>query len=119
MAWSCATHTVKLVRYKQVDVVRVPQSAVEAFRQYNKEKCDSDALMPKFSSVMRFGCLTKTHFCHANKLSKDGNRTLFNEGRFLSRSTTTGGRARRFEKRECLPAFTARGFGTIPRRWRR
>ena len=81
VAWSCKTHTVKLVRYKQVDIVRVPQSELDAFRQYNKVKCDSDALMPKFSSVMRFGCLTKTHFCHANKLSKDGNRTLFNEGK--------------------------------------
>ena len=81
VAWSCKTHSVKLVRYKQVDIVRVPQSELEAFREYNKEKCDSDALMPKFASVMRFGCLTKTHFSHANKLSKDGNRTLFNEGK--------------------------------------
>ena len=29
---------------------------------------------------MRFACLTKTYFTHANKLKHDGNRTLFNEG---------------------------------------
>ena len=30
---------------------------------------------------MRFALLSKTHFTHANKLVRDGNRTVFNEGK--------------------------------------
>jgi hypothetical protein len=70
-----------LIRYKQVDVVRVPKEAMDGWVEYNKEKCEADALMPKFSCGMRFAVLTKTHFCNANKLIMDGNRTLFNEGK--------------------------------------
>ena len=72
---------VKLVRYKQVDAVRVPQKAIAAWRNTNKERCASDALLPKYSPEMHLACLTKTHFTHANKLFENGNRTLFNEGR--------------------------------------
>lgn len=67
-------------RYRCVDVVRVPADQLEAWRLINKNKCDNDALMPKYSSDMCFACLTKTHFTHGVKLSEDGNRSLFNKG---------------------------------------
>ena len=80
VTWSCKAG-VKHVRYKQVDAVRVPQKALVAWRNMNKERCASDALLPKYSPEMHLACLTKTHFTHGNKLFADGNRTLFNEGR--------------------------------------
>ena len=67
-------------RYRQVDAVRVPENRLEGWRQINKNKCDNDALMPKFSPDMRLAVLTKTHFSHAVKLEEDGARTLFNKG---------------------------------------
>jgi len=80
VAWSCKPG-VKLVRYKCVEVVRVPAKELEHWRIMNKNKCESDALMPKYSDRMRLACMTKTHFTHSQKLYKDGNRTLFNEGK--------------------------------------
>ena len=79
VAWSCIGG-VQAQRYKVVDAVRVPSSALDAWRLVNQQKCNSDMLMPKFSETMRFALLTKTHFIHANKLNNDGNRTLFNKG---------------------------------------
>ena len=61
-------------RYKAVDVVRVPQNAIQAWRSFNQRKCNSDALMPKYSPEMRLACITKTHFSHAVKLALDGGR---------------------------------------------
>ena len=72
---------IKLCRYKQVDIVRVPQQSVEAWREANKLKCEPDALMPKFTHQMRYACLSKTHFTHANKLKMDSNRTFLDEGK--------------------------------------
>jgi len=88
VAWSCNAG-VKLYRYKQVDVVRVPEDALEAFRNANKAKCTSDALMPKFTPSMKFALLTKTHFSHAQKLRKDGGRFLMNDGKSLIVGKTT------------------------------
>ena len=80
VAWSCILG-VRANRYKQVEVVRVPESCLDDWRRSNKERCESDALMPNFSANMRFALLSKTHFTHANKLARDGNRSLFNEGK--------------------------------------
>ena len=56
--------------------MRVPEADLEKWRATNKEKCEQDALMPKFSEGMKFACATKTHFCHSQKLTKDGGRSL-------------------------------------------
>ena len=80
VSWSCV-RGVKLVRYKQVDIVRMSEAKLSDWREKNKHKCESDRLMPSFSPKMRYACLTKTHFTHANKLARDGNRTIFNEGK--------------------------------------
>ena len=84
IAWSCNTEKkgVVLCRYQHVDLVRVPDGEeLERFRQCNKEKCTSDALMPKFSPEMHLGCLTKTHFCHGLKLRVESDRFVFNDGK--------------------------------------
>ena len=62
VAWSYAAGA-KLYRYKQVDIVRVPESALATFRGINEAKCASDPLMPKFSVNMEFAILTK-HISH-------------------------------------------------------
>ena len=71
----------KLVRYKEVALVKVPEEDLNEWRAANRERCDSDALMPRFAPGMRYALVTKTHFCHAQKLTQDGGRTLFNEGK--------------------------------------
>ena len=83
IAWSCNTpgKGVQLFRYKQVELVRVPAHALEAWRAANKLKCESDALMPRFSPTMTKALLAKTHFGHGLKLRADGNRTLFNDNK--------------------------------------
>ena len=80
VAWSCILG-IRANRYKQVEVVRVPESCLDDWRRSNAERCESDALMPSFSPNMRFALLSKNHFTHANKLARDGNRSLFNEGK--------------------------------------
>ena len=80
MALDCCANGVKVTRYKQVDCVRIPDDMLTEFRQYNKDKCEMDSLMPKFSPTMRLASLTKTHFTTANKLAQDASRTFFNEG---------------------------------------
>ena len=72
---------VKLFRYKCVDAVRVPWHMLAEFRLYNKDKCESDKLMPQCSESMCLANLTKTHFTHGCKLVHDGARTAFNEGK--------------------------------------
>ena len=78
IARSCQKDGVRLNRYICIDVVPVPSLALGAWRLVNKNKCESSALMPKFSPEMCLACITRTHFAHAQKLNADGNRTLFN-----------------------------------------
>ena len=78
VARSCQKDGVRKNRYHVVDVVPVPSLALEQWRLANKHKCESSALMPKFSAEMTHACITRTHFTHAQKLNADGNRTLFN-----------------------------------------
>jgi len=80
VAFSCFSG-VKLYRYKQVDVVRVPEHGLKAWRAANEQRCLADALMPKFSPSMKLACATKTHFVHANKLRAEGGRTLMNDAK--------------------------------------
>ena len=41
---------------------------VEAFHKFNKHMCESDALLPSFSSDMRYALLTKNGLVHAIEL---------------------------------------------------
>ena len=49
-------------------------------RVANRELCEADDLMPRFSPQMTHVCVSKTHFVRAQKLAKEGNRTVFNKG---------------------------------------
>ena len=79
VAWDCVANKTKLSRYGHVDLLEVPSSLLPKFREENRACCESDPLMPRFRPEMEFVCASKTHFVHAQKLGKEGNRTLFNK----------------------------------------
>ena len=79
VAASCLAHKTKKGRYRHVDLVEIPAAMRDKIMKVNQTLCDSEALMPKFSPHGKYVCLSKTHFCHAHKLAKDGNRVLFNQ----------------------------------------
>ena len=66
-----------------VDIAEIPQQLLQHMRDVNRERCATDAMMPRFSSAIDHVCLSKTHFVHGQKLAKDGNRFLFNENKVL------------------------------------
>ena len=108
VAHSCLAG-VRLHRYKQVDAVRVPEHGLVQFRQANEERCRADALMPKYSPVMKLACATKTHFVHANKLRLEGDRTLMNDNRtpIVSKSTEEGSEDRKILEEGVLVSIYA------------
>ena len=75
----------ELARYDHVDPVEIPSDALQEIRGIN-----ALALMPRFSSGMQYVCASKTHFVHCQKLAKDGNRFLFNEGETLPEEDVEG-----------------------------
>ena len=81
VAWDCKANKTKLTRYEHVDLVEIPSNALQEIRDINRERCQSDALMPRFSNEIQYICASKTHFVHCQKLAKDGNRSLFNDGK--------------------------------------
>ena len=74
-------HGTNLHRYNHVAVVEIPTRILEKIAAINRARCKMCPYMPKFPEQLRYVCLSKTHFTHAQKLFKDGNRTLFNFGR--------------------------------------
>ena len=68
-------------RYGVVRLCVVPQYARAEWREANKKRCETDPLMPKYSSRMWLVCLTNTHFTHSHKLCKDGSRSQLNQGK--------------------------------------
>ena len=78
VAHDCLTNTIKLQRYHNIEVVKVPSKHLEDWRSANLAKCERDQLMPSFSPKMTYACLTGTHFTHALKLGIGGDRTLNN-----------------------------------------
>lgn len=81
VAWDCKSNKTKLTRYGHVDLVEIPKELLEQIRNFNRDRCESDSMMPNFARNMVYVCASKTHFAHAHKLKKDGGRTLFDEGR--------------------------------------
>ncbi len=63
-------------RYEPVHLLEVPEQKLKRFKAQNKEKCDSDPLMPAFSPDMEYVPAAKTHFTHACKLAIDGTHTF-------------------------------------------
>ena len=81
VAWDCRANKTKLQRYGHVSLIEIPPHMSEKIRKINAELCQTDSFMPKFSAKMKYICADKTHFVHAQKLCKDGNRTLFDQGK--------------------------------------
>ena len=69
----------RLTRYEPVGLLKIPPHLLEEFRTANKEKCDNDPLMPRFSPNMEYVAADHTHFVHALKLGKEGTHTLYNQ----------------------------------------
>ena len=68
-------------RYDYVMVVEIPEEFLAEVRRINAEMAKSDPLMPQcHADKIKYVCLGKTHFVHAQKLGKDGGRTLYNMG---------------------------------------
>jgi len=80
VAWDCKANKTKLQRYVYVDLIEIPKDRLQQIRDANRERCEADELMPRFSEHIQYVCASKTHFCHAQKLAKDGKRTVFNKG---------------------------------------
>ena len=67
-------------RYECVDLIKIPKDSLQKVLQVNRDRCEADPLMPRFSSKIKYVCITKTHFVHAYKLAKDGTHTRYNRG---------------------------------------
>ena len=69
-------------RYINVEIVEITDEFLAEVRRVNVAMAKSETLMPKcFPDKIKYVCLGKTHFVHAQKLGKDGGRTLFNQGK--------------------------------------
>ena len=68
------------VRYEYVDLIKIPKDSLHKVLSVNRDRCDADPLMPRFSTKIKYVCITKTHFVHAHKLAKDGTHTIYNRG---------------------------------------
>ena len=64
-------------RYEYVDLIKIPKESLQKVLQVNRDRCEADPLMPRFSSKIKYVCITKTHFVRAHKLAKDGTHTFF------------------------------------------
>ena len=80
----------KRSRYEPVQLLEVPEALMKPFKAQNKEKCDSDPLMPAFSPDMEYVSVSTTHFSHACKLVIDGTHTLFNQSGLPTNSLQLG-----------------------------
>ncbi len=89
--WVCPHHVHELAhhiknemtqvqRYQYVDLIKIPKDSLQKVLKFNCDRCEADPLMPRFSLEIRYVCITKTHFVHAQKLAKDGTHTLYNRG---------------------------------------
>ena len=81
VANDCLENTTKQNRYQHVCVVEIPEAFRKQVIDYNVQKAAGNPLLPKVHpDRVRYVVLTKTHFVHAHKLAKDGNRTLYDKG---------------------------------------
>ena len=82
VAHDCLENRTSQNRYGHACVVEIPPEHLQAVIEFNVRKSRSDPLLPRVHpDRMRYAVLTKTHFVHAHKLAKDGNRTLYDQGR--------------------------------------
>ena len=74
------TNKTKLLRYRAVAIVELTDNNDrQRHLDRNRKLCQTDPLMPEFSPLIKYVCLTNTHFVHSMKLMKDGGRTIFDQ----------------------------------------
>jgi len=87
VAWDCIANMTKLQRYAHVALAEIPPEMRESILAANREQCESDPLMPRFSPDMKYVCASNTHFTHAQKLFYDSMfgcpHYLFNDAKNL------------------------------------
>ena len=82
VAHDCVANRTRLSRYGEVVLVEISAEALSQVRRVNTEKAKADPLLPRcYPDEIKYVCLTKTHFVHAQKLAADGGRTLYNDGK--------------------------------------
>ena len=107
---------VRLPRYEPVDLIEIPEPLRKRFRAANKEKCDTDPLMPSFNPEMEYVCVAKTHFTHACKLAMNGSTHLFNKpDQPKVRFQANDAEGEEIKKKACQRLFMRQASGEI---WR-
>ena len=69
VAHDCTANRTKRQRYDHVDIIEIPNSERQQILDANRNLCDTNALMPRFSPNLQYVCASKTHFVHAQKLA--------------------------------------------------
>ena len=81
VAHDIVVRKVRLERYDKVVVIEIPADMRDAVIAENASRATTSPYMPRVDARQaRYMCFTKTHFTHALKIIKDGNRTLYNQG---------------------------------------
>ena len=62
VACDCKANKTSLKRYQHVDLIEIPQDMLQEIRDANRERCEADDCMPRFSPHMTYVCVSKTHF---------------------------------------------------------
>ena len=82
VANDCLENRTSLQRYGHVCVKEIPPAQRKVVIDFNAHKARGNPLLPKVHpDRLRYAVLSKTHFVHAQKLAKDGNRTLYDQGK--------------------------------------
>ena len=77
VATDCMVNKVKRNRYHHVDVVKIPAKFLQEVRSVNATRFKSDPFAPRCPTEgIEYVAMTKTHFCLAHKLCKEGGLSL-------------------------------------------
>ena len=68
VAWDCKANKTSLKRYQHVDLIEIPQDSLQQVRDANRERCEADDCMPRFSPHMTYVCGFKNAFCSCTKV---------------------------------------------------
>ena len=81
VAHDCVANKTSAERYGHVCIVEIPDEHLAEMKRVNMERAKSSPLMPKFNpEKFKYVAASKTHFVHAQKLLKDGGRSLYDRG---------------------------------------
>ena len=79
VAHDIMTQKFRSTRCQGLSLVEIPDRCLGEIRMANQLQCDSDDLLPAFSSKIRYVCATKTHCIHGLKLCVQKSHKLYND----------------------------------------